>query len=105
MPGSAEDDYGNKERRAVKCCTAGIIIVAGRGQKMVLTDSLGKYTKVPGAKVKAYPGETLTRLADRIRLDGVDVSRVSRILVHVGTNDISNLLDSGRIKNTTPRSC
>ena len=105
MPGSAEDDYGNKVKRAVKCCTAGIIIVAGRGQKMVLTDSVGKYTKVPSAKVKAYLGETLTRLADRIRLDGVDVSRVSRILVHVGTNDISNLLDSGRIKNTTPRSC
>ena len=102
MPGSAEDDYGNKERRAVKCCTTGIIVVAGRGQKLVLTDSLGKYTKVPGAKVKAYPGETLTRLVDRIRFDGVDVSQVSRILVHVGTNDISNLLDSGRIKHTTP---
>ena len=103
MPGSAEDDYGNKERRAVKCCTTGIIVVAGRGQKLMLTDSLGKYTKVPGAKVKAYPGEILTRLADRIRFEGVDVSRVSCILVHVGTNDISNLLDSGRIKHTTPQ--
>ena len=87
----------------MKCYTTGIIVVAGRGQKLVLTDSLGKYNKVPGAKFKAYAGETLTRLADPIRFDGVDVSRVSRILVHVGTNDISNLLDSGRIKHTTPQ--
>ena len=87
----------------MKCCTTVILVVAGRGQKLVLTDSLGKYTKVPGAKVKAYPGETLTRLADRIRFNGLDVSRVSRILVHVGTNDIFNLLDSGRIKDTTPQ--
>ena len=77
--------------------------VSGRGGRLVLTDSLGKYARVPGAEVKAFPGETLTRLADRIKFKEVDVSRVSRILVHVGTNDIANLLDSGRIEGVTPQ--
>ena len=31
------------------------------------------------------------------------VSRVSRILVHVETNDIANLIDSGRIMHATPQ--
>ena len=35
--------------------------------ELVLTDSPGKYIKVPGAKVKAYSGETLARLVDRMR--------------------------------------
>ena len=77
--------------------------VSGRGGRLVLTDSLGKYARVPGATVKAFPGETLTRLADRIKFKEVEVSRVSRILLHVGTNDIANLLDSGRIEGVTPQ--
>ena len=88
-------------RKVCESCT--LLYVSARGTRLVLTDSLGKYTRVPGATIKAYPGETLTRLTDRISFRKVDIRRVSRILVHAGTNDIANLIDSGRIRHTTPQ--
>ena len=70
---------------------------------MVLTNSLGKYVKLPRAVVKAFPGETVSKLTERIRFGQVDVARQERILIHVGTNDVADLLSSGRARSVTPQ--
>lgn len=64
----------------------------------MLTDSMAKYVQIKGAKVCAFRGDTIGRLADRIRFRSVDVTGYSRIFIHVGSNDISNLVSSGQIR-------
>ena len=78
-----------------------MLSLAGKGPRVILTDSLGKYVRVPKAVVKAFPGKTVTKLTDRIRLGQVDISRHERILVHVGTNDVDDVLRSSRTKAVT----
>ena len=68
---------------------------------MILIDSLGKYVKVPRAVVNAFLGETVTNLTDRIRFGQVDITRHERILVHIGTNDVDDLLRSRRARSVT----
>ena len=79
-----------------------MLFLAGRGPRVILTDSLGKYVNVPGAVVKAFPGETISRLTDRIRFGQVDITRHDRILVHVGTNDVADLVGTKRARSVTP---
>lgn len=50
---------------------------------------MAKYVKGDNVTVLAFRGDTIARLADRIRFGGVDVSRYQRILLHVGTNDVA----------------
>ena len=45
-----------------------MLSLTGRGPRVILTDSLGKYVKVLRVVVKAFPGETVTKLTDRIRV-------------------------------------
>ena len=69
---------------------------------MVLTDSMAKYCKLQNVVLLAFKGDTIKRLTDRIRFErDVDVSGYDRILIHVGSNDISNLVDSGRYRSVT----
>ena len=70
---------------------------------MILNDSLGKYVNVPRAVVKAFPSETVTKLRDRIRSSQVDIAWHERILVHVGTNNVADLLSSRRARSVTPQ--
>lgn len=58
---------------------------------------MAKYVRVKGAEVRAFRGDTLGRLTDRIRFGSVKVSGYSRILIHVGSNDISNLVRSSEV--------
>ena len=46
---------------------------------------------------------TATKLTDRIRFGQVDVARQERILIHVGTNDVADLLSSCRVRSVTPQ--
>ena len=76
-------------------------LFAGNGMCLVITDSMGKYVSLSDAEVKSYRGDTIKSLADRIRFGEVNVSGYARILIHVGTNDISNMISSGKIKTMT----
>ena len=62
----------------------------------------GKYVKIPKAVAKAFLGESDTRLTNRIRLGQVGIAREDRILIHVGTNDVSDLLSSGKVRSVAP---
>lgn len=66
---------------------------AGEGPWLLLSDSMAKYVRVQSATVSAFRGDTISRLTDRIRFGDVDVSGFTRILIHVGTNDISNMTE------------
>ena len=68
------------------------VYFADNGKFLVLTDSMAKYVVVDGRPVSAFRGDTIERLTDRIRFGSVDVSTPSRILIHVGSNDISDML-------------
>ena len=61
------------------------------------------YVRVPRVVVKVFPGETVTKLTDRIRFGQVDISRHERILVHVGINDVDDVLRSRRARSVTPQ--
>ena len=43
-----------------------MLSLAGKGPRVILTDSLSKYVKVPRAVVKTFPGETVTKLTDSL---------------------------------------
>lgn len=62
---------------------------------------MAKYVKAHDVDVRAFRGDTIKKLTDRIRFDGVEVKGYSRILIHVGTNDIINMVDSGKHRDTT----
>ena len=66
---------------------------------LVLSDSMLKYMKASNTTVLAYGGETAARLCDRIRFGEVKVNGFTKILVHVGTNDLSTLVESGNVQH------
>ena len=67
---------------------------------MILADSMAKYVSSQPEKVdvRAFRGDTVRRLTDRIAFGEVDVRGYSRILIHVGCNDISNLISKGELR-------
>lgn len=67
---------------------------------LILGDSIPKYAQAKGTKVTACRGDTLGRVTDYIRFQQVKVSGFSRILIHLGSNDMSDLLNSGEIAKT-----
>ena len=72
-----------------------VFVFVGVGRWLVLADSMAKYVSVNACTdVIAHRGDTVQRLTDRIALDRLSVRGYSRILIHVGTNDISNWVDN-----------
>ena len=78
------------------------ILFTGGGKCLVLSDSIAKYVKI-GDKgdVVAFRGDTIRKLTDRIAFGEVDLKKYNRIIVHVGANDLSNLVRDGRSKTVT----
>ena len=73
------------------------------GPFLILGDSIPKYVHAKDAQVTACRGDTVGRVTDYIRFQQIKVSGFSRILIHLGSNDISNLLNSGDIATTSLR--
>ena len=68
----------------------------------MLSDSIGKYAQINAhTEVKAFRGDTVRRLTDRIAFSQVSVRGYSRILIHVGSNDISNLIEKQELRSVT----
>ena len=81
------------------CCVnieVRILCFSGNGKFLVLTDSMTKYVEISDCEVLPFPGITVKKLTDRIRFGQINVYGYSRILIHVGSNDLSNMIDSGR---------
>ena len=74
----------------------------GKGRWLVLSDSIAKYVTInDNTDVRAFRGDTVSRLTDRIAFGEVDVRGYSRILIHVGTNDVGNLFSKGEHRTMT----
>ena len=67
----------------------------------MLSDSIAKYVAISNTDVLPFRGITITGLSNRIRFDGLQLEGYSRILVHVGTNDLSNMFRYERHRRTT----
>ena len=68
---------------------------------MIISDSMAKYVAIQDVDIRAFRGYTLKNVTDRIRFDKLDVSGYTRILIHVGSNDISNMVDKGQCDSLT----
>ena len=75
--------------------------VAGGGKNLVICDSIAKYVGIRDTDMSVHPGLTVPRINDRIRSGEVRVQGYSRIILNVGTNDISNLMKDSRHRRTT----
>ena len=51
--------------------------------------------------MRAYRGYTVRNVTDKIRFGQLNVSGYTRILIHVGSNDISNMVDRGEHRTMT----
>ncbi len=69
---------------------------------IVLSDSIAKNVIVKNTKVAAFPGDTIKRLTDRICFGEVDLSQYDSVLIHIGTNDISDLICKNLLATTGP---
>jgi hypothetical protein len=66
-----------------------------------LTDSIPKYTKAKDADISFHKGDTVGQLNDLVSFESVKVQGYSIILIHAGTNDLENLIETGKIHQTT----
>ena len=74
-----------------------VCLFIGLGRWLILTDSIGKNLTVNECcTLLAVGGDTLQRLTDRIYFGECAIDGYSRILIHVGTNDVSNSLKYGQ---------
>ena len=78
-----------------------LFLFTGDGPGLVLTDSLGKHLNIKGADVSFHRGCTVGKLNDMISFGSVQVQGYSKILIHVGTNDLAQLISSGEIHSVT----
>ncbi len=76
--------------------------ITGEGRKLVLCDSIPKYTVARDTEVKYFKGRTVSQLSDMVFFGQVDVSGYSVIYIHAGTNDINDLVNTGKIKHVLP---
>ncbi len=83
-------------------CMVGLIkctIFTDTFQHMVLVDSIPKYVNAKYTKVSVHKGNKIQDLTDQIRFNkDIDLANCDLILIMVGTNDISHLVDSDLIK-------
>ena len=52
--------------------------------------------------IRYFKGKTISELSDIVFFKKVDVSGYAVIYIHVGTNDLNNLIASGEISHTLP---
>ena len=71
-------------------------VVSGGGKCLVLADSMARYVLLDDIDVSPYPGETVKGITSRVRSGEVQVTGYTRILIHLGSNDLSNMFDSRR---------
>lgn len=58
---------------------------------VILGDSIPKYiTGIEGVHLKAFRGDTIGRLANRLLNKQISLDNFNYVLIHVGTNDIAN---------------
>ena len=62
----------------------------------MLADSMAKYVTIQDTDIRAFRGDTIKNLNDRIRFDKINLKGYTKILIHVGSNDVSNLLKVGQ---------
>ena len=74
----------------------------GKGRSLVVCDSIPKYCQINRGDVYPFPGATIERLTDRIAFGKwVDVRGYARIIVHVGANDLSDMVTANQSKPVT----
>ncbi len=71
-------------------------------QKLVLSDSIAKYVSLKQVTVLAFPGDTIQRLTDRIAFGQIELTQYQAIVIHVGTNDLSDLVLQHLLPHTSP---
>lgn len=67
----------------------------------MISDSIGKRVTILTGEVASFPGDDICRLGDRIARQEVKVNGRSKILIHVGINDINDMFKYDKIKTLT----
>ena len=75
-----------------------LFLIAEDGPRLVISVSLAKYVRARNTDVTAYPGTTIPKIIDEILFGKLDMSGFARIMIHMGTNDLANLIDNGDIQ-------
>jgi lysophospholipase L1-like esterase len=69
---------------------------------LILSDSVPKYTKAKDTLTSFHKGNTIGQLNDLVCFNQVvQLSKYGIILIHAGTNDLAQLIKSGKIASTT----
>ncbi len=58
---------------------------------MLISDSIAKYVVVDDVTVRAFPGNTVLQVLDKVRFGEVSVHNQRAVMLLVGTNDIANI--------------
>ena len=75
-----------------------LFLIAEDDPRLVISVSLAKYVRARNTDVKAYPGATIPKIIDEIRFGKLYVSGFAGIMIHMGSNDLANLIDNGDIQ-------
>ncbi len=76
------------------------ILIVGQGTRLILSDSIPKYTKAKNSEISFQKGDTVAQLNDLVSFGKVNVHGHNSILIHVGTNDLAQLIYNGQIHTT-----
>ena len=85
----------------VDCYVIVVCFIADDGKCAVFSDSIPARARKIKCVVRAFPGATILGLTDRIISGEVGVRGLKRILLHVGINDINNLIDKKKHRADT----
>jgi len=78
-----------------------LLYVAEHDSRLVLCDSIAKRVLVKNGRTVFFKGSTIKQLGDEIVHKVVSVQDYGKILIHVGINDLHELIDSGEMAFTT----
>ena len=61
---------------------------------LILGDSIPKYVSdIEGVKLQSFSGDTIAKLSHKIDTEQVSMENFDYALIHVGTNDVDNLVN------------
>ena len=61
---------------------------------LILGDSIPKYVSdIEGVTLQSFGGDTIAKLSHRIDTKQVSMENFDHVLIHVGTNDVGNLVN------------